>query len=81
MNAAEFVRHAALGLASGRYASEQSALPPQYTDLLTPKRDQLIREGRGDELNELVKSALNFRESLLEETGRTAATDSETSPS
>ena len=65
MNAAEFVRHAALGLASGRYASEQSALP-QYTDLmtrilratrilLTPERDQLIREERGDEMDEPVE--------------------------
>ena len=92
MNAAEFVRHGALGLASGRYASEQNALPPQYTDLmrrifrathilLTVKRNQLIREGRGEELDELVKFTRNFRESLLEETGRTAATDSEPSPS
>ena len=34
MNAAEFARHAALGVASGRYSAEQSALPPQYTELI-----------------------------------------------
>ena len=87
MNATELVR-----LASGRYTSKQSALPPQLTDLmrrivraphilLTLKRDQLIREGRAGELDELVRSTRNFWESLLEGTGRTAATDSETGPS
>ena len=71
MNAAEFVRHAALGIASGRYASEQSALP-QYTDLmtrilratrilLTPERDQLTREERGDEVWDAASEQLDAR--------------------
>ena len=76
MNAAEFVRHAALGVANGRYSADQGALTPQYTDLIerifrsthilvTLRRDELIREGRGEELDELVNSAREFQKSLL----------------
>ena len=77
MNAAEFARHAALGIASGRYGAEPGALPSQYADLIerifrsthilvTLKRDELMREGRGDELDELVRSTRELHESLLE---------------
>ena len=77
MNAAEFARHAALGVASGQYGAEQGALPPQYADLIerifrsthilvTLKRDELLRDGRGEELDELVKSTRSLQESLLE---------------
>ena len=76
MNAAEFARHAALGVASGQYGAEQGAFPPQFAELIerifrsthilvTLKRDELIRDGRGEELDELVKSAREFQESLL----------------
>ena len=79
MNAAEFARHAALGVAGGRYGAEQGALPPQYAGLLerifrsthilvTLKRDELVREGRGAELDELVKSTREFQGSLLQQT-------------
>ena len=79
MNAAEFARHAALGVARGRYGAEQSAFPPQYAELIerifrsthilvTLKRDELIREGRRDELDELVKSTRALQKSLLDET-------------
>ena len=64
MNAAEFARHAALGVASGRYGAEPGALPSQYANLIerifrsthilvTLKRDKLMREGRGDECTSL----------------------------
>ena len=77
LNAAEFARHAALGLASGRYGAEQGALPPQFSELIerifrsthilvTLKRDQMIRDGRAGELDELVKSTRDFQDSLLE---------------
>ena len=77
MNAAEFARHAALGLAGGRYGAEQGALPPQFSELIerifrsthilvTLKRDELIREERGEELDELVKSTRALQKSLLE---------------
>ena len=77
MNAAEFVRHAALGVANGRYSAEQGALTPQYTDLIerifrsthilvTLRRDELIRDGRGEELDELVNSTRELQKSLLD---------------
>ena len=76
MNAAEFARHAAMGVASGRYGVEQAALPPQFGEmierifrsthiLVTLKRDELVREGRGEELNELVKSTRELQDSLI----------------
>ena len=79
MNAAEFTRHATLGVAGGRYGAGQGALPPQYAGLLerifrsthilvTLKRDELIREGRGEELEELVKATHAFQESLAKQT-------------
>ena len=34
MNAAEFARHATLGVASGRYGDERDALAPQYAELI-----------------------------------------------
>ena len=77
MNAAGFARHAALGVASGRYGAGRGALPPHYADLIerifrsthilvTLKRDELIREGREDELADLVKSTRELQEFLSE---------------
>ena len=77
MNAAEFARHAALGVASGQYGAEQGACPPQYADLIerifrsthilvTLKRDELMREGRDEELDDLVRSTRELQESVLE---------------
>ena len=34
MNAAEFARHAAWSVASGRYGAEQGAFPPQFAELI-----------------------------------------------
>ena len=34
MSATEFVRHAALGVASGRSGADPDAFPPQYADLI-----------------------------------------------
>jgi len=77
MNAAEFARHAALGVADGRYRADRGVLPSQYAELIelifrsthilvTLKRDEMIREGRGEELDELVKETRKFQESLRE---------------
>ena len=79
MNAAEFARHAALGVADGRYGAGRGALPPQYAGLIerifrsthilvTLKRDELVREGHDEELEELVRSTRELQESLLERT-------------
>lgn len=78
MNAAEFARHAALGVASGRFGAEQSALPAHYAELIerifrsthilvTLKREDLIREGRSEELDELVRVTRELQKSLQEE--------------
>ena len=77
MNAAEFARHAALGVASGRYGAEQGVLPPQFSEmierifrsthiLVTLKRDEMIGEGRGKELDELVQSTRALQKSFSE---------------
>lgn len=79
LNTAEFVRHATLGVASGRYGTDQGAVPARYTELIerifrgthilvTLKRDELIREGRGEELDELVKATHALQESLFKQT-------------
>ena len=77
MNAAEFARHAALGVASGRFGAEQGSLPAHYAELIerifrgthilvTLRRDELIRDGRAEELDELVKTTRALQESILE---------------
>ena len=77
MNAAEFARHAALGVATGQYGAEQGSFPQQYTELterifrsthilVTLKRDELIRDGREEELDELVNSTRALQKSILE---------------
>ena len=77
MNAAEFARHATLGVASGRYGAEQGALPPQFGELIefifrsshimvSLKREEMIREGREDELDRLIRDTRAFQDSLLE---------------
>ncbi len=77
MNAAEYTRHTALGVANGRYSDNGSALPPQYVNLVerifrsthilvTLKRDELVREGRAEELAELVRSTRELQNSILE---------------
>ena len=92
MNAAEFARHAALSLASGQYGDAQGPLPPQYTNLIerifrsthilvSLKRDEMIREGRGDELDELIKTTRELRDSLIQATHKAASTDAGTSRS
>lgn len=79
MNAAEFARHAALGVAGGRYGTGRDALPQQYADLIerifrsthilaTLKRDELLREERDGELEEVIKSTRELQESLLDRT-------------
>ena len=92
MNAAEFARHAALSIASGQYADAQGPLPPQYSNLIERifrsthilvnlKRDEMIREGRGNDLDELVKTTRELQNSLIQATHRAASTDAGTSRS
>ena len=92
MNAAEFARHAALGIASGQYGEAQGSLPPLYANLIERifrsthilvrlRRDELIREGRGGKLDELVKTSRELQDSLIQSTRGAASTDAGTSRS
>ena len=75
MPAAEFVRERILGIARGESgantAAVLAALTPliertfRYTYMLaTHKRDDLTRDGRGDEMEKLVKAARDLQDSL-----------------
>ncbi|MXW90377.1 MAG: hypothetical protein F4114_03030 [Rhodospirillaceae bacterium] len=78
MNAAVFARHATLGVASGRYATGEGAFPTQYANLIerifrsthilvTLKRREMVRDGRAEELDELVRSTRELQKSVQED--------------
>ena len=92
MNATEFARHAALGIASGRYGDAHGPLPPQYANLIerifrsthifvSLKRHDMIRAGRGDELDELVRTTRKLQDSFIQATPKAASTNAGTSRS
>lgn len=75
--AAEFVRETILGIARGRGSLEAGAIPPglapliertfRYTYMLaTLKRDELVQDGRSDEIERLVETARKLQDSLRE---------------
>ena len=75
MPAAEFVREKMLALARGPESADpapvQGSMAPliermfRYTWFLaTERRDAMLREGRGEELDRLVAEAKSFQESL-----------------
>ncbi len=68
MTAAELVRHVAVSLASGKLNPNSPPIPPEFTAqieriyrgvyfLSTLKRDELIREGRQHECEQIRKDA------------------------
>ena len=72
---AEFVRERILGIARGRAGSDSSAVAADLAPLIertfryvymlaTHKRDELIRDGRGDEMEKLVKAARELQDQL-----------------
>ena len=74
--AAEFVREKILDMARNPAGAEAAAIPPslapliermfRYTWMLaTLKRDEFIREGRGEEIEKLVEEARALQDSLL----------------
>ena len=75
MPAAEFVRRTMLGLALGPEDAGAAPVPPSWAPLIertfryawflaTEKRDAMLREGRGEEVDRLVAEARAFQESL-----------------
>ena len=76
MTAAVLVRHAAMSLADGKDSKETASLTPGLVGLIertfrntyilaTLKRDELIHEGRGDDIDELVRTARKLQASVL----------------
>ncbi len=75
MPAAEFVRRTMLGLVRAPDGGDPASVPPSWAPLIermfryawflaTEKRDEMLREGRGEEVDRLVAEARAFQESL-----------------
>ena len=75
MSAAEFVREKMLALARGTERVDAPTIVPSITPLIermfrytwflaTERRDAMLRDGRGEELDRLVAEARAFQESL-----------------
>ncbi len=75
MPAAEYVRQTMLGLVRAPDAAGPAPVPPSWAPLIertfryawflaTEKRDEMLREGRGEELEKLVAEARAFQETL-----------------
>ena len=75
ISAADFVRYAALGLAGGRFNEDSKPLPAELVTyietiyrgvyiLATLKRDEMLQEGRQEELDEVVKMARELQKSI-----------------
>ena len=75
MPAAEFVRQTMLGLVRAPDDGGRAPVPPSWAPLIertfryawflaTEKRDEMLREGRGEEVDRLVAEARAFQETL-----------------
>ena len=75
MPAAEFVRERILALARDPESTDRATVPASMVPLIermfrytwflaTEKRDAMVREGRGDEIDKLVAEARGLQESL-----------------
>ena len=73
---AEFVRDRILEIARGGAAVDSAAIPSDLVPLIertfryvyllaTLRRDELVREGRGEEIEKLVKAARELQDSLV----------------
>ena len=78
MTAAELVRHAAVSLAAGTLSQNSSQHPPEIVAQIeriyrgvylisTLKRDEMIREGRQDECDQITKNARDSQVSIRHE--------------
>ncbi|MDE0077138.1 MAG: hypothetical protein OXM03_04405 [Chloroflexota bacterium] len=83
MTAAEFVRHAAVSLATRKLGSDSPPIPPEILAQLeriyrgvyllsTLKRDEMIRDGRQDEFDRVRQDAQDSQISIHETASRTA---------
>ena len=78
---ATFTRNAALAVATGRKAATPGALPSGIVELIkrtylstyllsTLKRDEMIHEGRRDELDRTIEAAREAQEFILGDTAK-----------
>ena len=78
MTAAELVRHAAVSIAKGKRPANSLPFPPEIAAqieriyrgvylLSTLKRDELVREGRKNELDRVMKDAHESQASILDD--------------
>ena len=76
--AAEFVRDSALGVARNTNGANPATIPPGIVALIeriyrstyivaTLKRDEMIREGRGEELDKMIKTARETQAKILKD--------------
>ena len=73
---AEFVRNAALNAATHKSSTDSAIITPEIVELIkrtyrcayilsTLKRDEMIKEGRGNEMDDMVDIARKAQEELL----------------
>ena len=78
---AEFVRNAALAAAADNTGTVPGVLPPGFLELIkriylgsymlsTLKREEMIHEGRGEELDRTVQAARDIQDFLLDGTSK-----------
>ena len=77
--AAEFVRAAAMDAAEGKIAALDAEMVETIRRIYrstyivaTLKRDELLRDGRGDEIEKTVEAARNSQATLVEQTAKPA---------
>ena len=81
MTAAELVRHAAMSFATGKLTANSTGFPPEIAAqieriyrgvylLSTLKRDELVREGRKNELDRTMKDARESQVSILDDNSK-----------
>ena len=80
--AAEYVRNAAMDAAQGKIAALNAVMVETIRRIFrstyivaTLKRDEMLREGRGDEIERMVEAARESQESLADETPKSARQD------
>ena len=81
MTAAELVRHAAVSLATRKFAANLATFPPEIAAqieriyrrvylLSTLKRDEMVRDGRQEKLGRIAKAASESQASVLKEVAK-----------
>ena len=85
MMVAEWVRYAPVGLSAGKLAPTSPQFPPEFAAqierlcrgiylLSKLKRDELVRDGRQEELDRIVKAAIESQASIHKDLGKRSDT-------